>query len=90
MILQTANELAEKCYLPKVKGEWPEVQQPMKFTKSECAKRMDTIDVGSDDHQDIRIICECNEGCGEGEEGEVAGHLENCSCKDCHDHYSKL
>jgi len=31
-----------------------------------------------------KITCSCNENCGEGHEGEVNGHIEDCSCGHCH------
>jgi len=36
--------------------------------------------------------CHCDDpSCpNEGEEGEVGGHVENCSCGECHAHYGKI
>jgi hypothetical protein len=38
------------------------------------------------------IKCDCNDPSCEkkGYEGEVANHIEDCSCSICHRHYSKL
>jgi hypothetical protein len=40
----------------------------------------------------IGITCACNDSSCErrGQEGEVAGHIENCSCHTCHHAMGKL
>lgn len=43
--------------------------------------------------EDELIKCDCNDPqCNHkvGLEGEVANHIEECGCGDCHRHYSKL
>jgi len=38
------------------------------------------------------INCDCDDAMckGEGVEGEVANHIEVCSCGECHRHFSKI
>ncbi len=38
------------------------------------------------------IVCGCNESCGKGLEGSdgVSGHIEECSCYECHHLIGKL
>jgi len=45
-----------------------------------------------EEEQIEKITCNCNDlNCPkEGEEDEVAYHIENCPCYTCHHHYGKL
>ena len=43
-------------------------------------------------HFDAQIVCGCDDpSCpGDGEEGEVANHIEDCTCGDCHHAMGKI
>jgi hypothetical protein len=36
------------------------------------------------------ITCDCDQQCGEGLEGEVSNHIEDCSCGECHREMGKI